>query len=134
MTTPHLTHGPFVVALLASFSVACASNPPTPSATAANATPTTATRASTPPTATTPLTTQSLAPLTTNTAIPPIPATPHFAPADTRSRSQLEAEARALALQRQRDDLAALTEAGKLTNGYTDSIKHWSISTAKKPR
>jgi hypothetical protein len=136
MTLRHNSRSGFYLALTlsAAFSLACATNPHTGTATSAETTTTThLSRPSTTPTQPASGAAPSLATSTAATNAP-LPADLHFTPADIQYIQSLDPEARALAIQRQRDNLAALIEAGKLTNGYTDSIKHWSISTAKKPR
>ena len=63
-----------------------------------------------------------------------IPSDLQYTPADIKYLNTLDADALALALQRRRDDLAAMAQMRKLNDGYTDSLKTWTISAAKKAR
>ena len=63
-----------------------------------------------------------------------IPSDLQYTPADIKYLNTLDADALALAIQRRRDDLAAQAQMRKLNEGYTDSLKTWTISTAKKAR
>jgi hypothetical protein len=62
-----------------------------------------------------------------------IPADLHFSPADITYLNSLDPAARDAAIQRQRDNLQALKQAAKLSEGYTDSLKNWSIRGATRP-
>ena len=128
------THARFYLALLASFSLACGSNPAAPTATSTEATTTTTTTLSTATTPTAPQSSPSAAPLTTNTTAAALPPDLHFSPADVRYLNTLDPEARALAIQRAQENLAAIREVHKLNNGYTDSLRNWSITTPQKSR
>ena len=59
-----------------------------------------------------------------------MPADLHFSPADITYLNSLDPAARDAAIHRQRENLQALKAAAKLTNGYTDSLKNWSIKGA----
>jgi hypothetical protein len=131
--TKHQTNGALLVALLAAFALACNSKTIPTIATSGDATITTK-GLSTAPTSTPPQTTPGVVSFTTSITPPPIPAELHYSPADIKYLNSLDPDARALAIRRAQEDLAAIREAGKLSNGYTDSLKHWSISTAKKAR
>jgi len=120
------------LAILASTSVACGFNPATRSATAEDTT--TATHVSTPTTGTLPQPARGASSSPTNKTPPTIPADLHFTPADIKYLQSADPDARALAIQRRHDNQAALAQVSKLNNGYTDSLKKWSISTAKKAR
>jgi hypothetical protein len=54
----------------------------------------------------------------------------HFSPADIAYLESVDAPAREIAIQRRRDEVKANHEMANLTKGYTDSLKHWSISTS----
>ena len=69
----------------------------------------------------------------TNGTMGTIPADLHFSPADITYLNSLDPAARDAAIQRQRDNLQALKRAAKLTDGYTDSLKNWSIKGATRP-
>ena len=131
--THHPTHAALLVALLAAFSLACNSKLTPPIATSGEAT-TTTSHLSTAATPTPPQTSTGAVSFTTTITPPPIPAELHYSPADIKYLNSLDPDARALAIRRAQEDLAAIREVGKLSNGYTDSLKHWSISTAKKAR
>lgn len=72
-------------------------------------------------------------PSATNGATATIPSDLHFSPADITYLNSLDPAARDAAIQRQRENLQALKAAAKLTNGYTDSLKNWSIKGATHP-
>ena len=119
--------------LTASFTLACASNPATRSATTDDSN---AARHASPLTpSTVPQSTPGTNPsLPTTTGLAPIPTDLHFTAADIKYLESADPDARALAIQRRRDNQAALDQVHKLNNGYTDSLKTWSIATAKKAR
>jgi hypothetical protein len=64
----------------------------------------------------------------------PLPTDLHFSPADISYLNSVDKATRDLAIQHRRDNLLALQRASKRTAGYTDSLKAWSISTAKPPK
>jgi len=72
-------------------------------------------------------------PSATNAATATIPADLHFSPADITYLNSLDPAARDAAIQRQRENVQALKRAAKLTDGYTDSLKDWSIKGATRP-
>jgi hypothetical protein len=76
--------------------------------------------------------TQPAATLPTNTTS--IPADLHFSPADIAYLNSVDQATRDLAIQERRENRLALQRASKMTEGYTDSLKAWSISTAKTPK
>ena len=63
-----------------------------------------------------------------------VPADLHFSPADISYLNSVDQATRDLAIQRARENLLLRQRASKMTAGYTDSLKAWTISTAKPPK
>ena len=74
----------------------------------------------------------SLATVPSNTTA--LPADLHFSPADISYLNSVDQATRDRAIQRARENLLLRQRASKITAGYTDSLKAWSISTAKPPK
>jgi hypothetical protein len=82
---------------------------------------------------TTPLTTT---PSQQTAPVPPVFTTPadlHFSAADTKYLNSVDPATRDLAIQQRRDEILATQRASKITDGYANSLKHWSISHSKAP-
>ena len=62
-----------------------------------------------------------------------IPAELHFSPSDVAYLQSVDATTREAALRRRRDDIEALQRVARLSQGYTGSLKQWSISTRTSP-
>jgi hypothetical protein len=84
------------------------------------------------PAANTPLPSTSLATVPINSTA--VPADLHFSPADISYLNSVDQATRDLAIQRARENMLLRQRASKMTAGYTDSLKAWSISTAKPPK
>jgi hypothetical protein len=117
MITQRRSLASFTVAILLSLTAACGSKAPEQT-----------TRTS--PETYSPIASQDPAtPADATGATETIPADLRFSPADINYLNSLDPAARELAVQHRREDLQALRASAKLTNGYTDSLKNWSITT-----
>lgn len=122
------------IAILASVTTACGPNAAQPH----QASTSSAEQYQPTPTSPPPAAANSTQPSPTLTTVPistaSIPADLHFSPAGIAYLESVDARTREAAIQRRRDEIQAQQRASKMTEGYTDSLKAWSISTAKTPK